>query len=100
MNEKFIGSVINALPLEHMIGGPLQAMIKAQIQATKSYTDFLLSVCIKDGKANAVQFDYDETVVDEQGVVQGVMTKPCAFPCWLPSLTRSSVLKRVRSTLS
>ncbi|WP_347253160.1 DUF2589 domain-containing protein [Leminorella grimontii] len=80
MNEKFIGSVINALPLEHMIGGPLQAMIKAQIQATKSYTDFLLSVCIKDGKANAVQFDYDETVVDEQGVVQGVMTKTMRIP--------------------
>jgi hypothetical protein len=29
MDSQFIGSVINALPLEHMIGGPLQAMIKA-----------------------------------------------------------------------
>ena len=33
MDSQFIGSVINALPLEHMIGGPLQAMIKAQVQA-------------------------------------------------------------------
>lgn len=41
MDTQFIGSVINALPLEHMIGGPLQAMIKAQIQASKAYADFL-----------------------------------------------------------
>ena len=71
MDSQFIGSVINALPLEHMIGGPLQAMIKAQVQASKSYADFLLSVCIKDGKAVAIEFDYDETLVDEQGVSNG-----------------------------
>jgi hypothetical protein len=69
MDSQFIGSVINALPLEHMIGGPLQAMIKAQVQASKSCR-FLLSVCIKDGKAVAIEFDYDETVVDEQGLAK------------------------------
>ena len=42
----FIGSVISSLPLDSMISAPLQAMIKAQTQAAKSYTDFLLSVCI------------------------------------------------------
>ncbi|EKK5199735.1 DUF2589 domain-containing protein [Cronobacter sakazakii] len=80
MDSQFIGSVINALPLEHMIGGPLQAMIKAQVQASKAYADFLLSVCIKDGKAEAVQFDYDETVVDEKGVIQGVVKKTMRIP--------------------
>lgn len=80
MDTQFIGSVINALPLEHMIGGPLQAMIKAQVQASKSYADFLLSVCIKDGKAESVQFDYDETVVDDKGVIQGVVKKTMRIP--------------------
>lgn len=80
MDSQFIGSVINALPLEHMIGGPLQAMIKAQVQASKSYTDFLLSVCIKDGKAVAIEFDYDETIVNEQGVSQGVVKKSMSIP--------------------
>ena len=37
-----IGSVINALPLDRMITTPLMAMIKAQIQASKAYADFLL----------------------------------------------------------
>ncbi|MFH7828501.1 DUF2589 domain-containing protein [Kluyvera chengduensis] len=80
MDSQFIGSVINALPLETMIGGPLQAMIRAQVQASKAYADFLLSVCIKDGKAVAVEFDYDETVVDEQGVSQGTITKKMRIP--------------------
>lgn len=80
MDSQFIGSVINALPLEHMIGGPLQAMIKAQVQASKAYADFLLSVCIKDGKAESVQFDYDETVVDDKGVIQGVVKKTMRIP--------------------
>lgn len=80
MDTQFIGSVINALPLEHMIGGPLQAMIKAQVQASKAYADFLLSVCIKDGKAESVQFDYDETVVDDKGVIKGVVKKTMRIP--------------------
>lgn len=76
----FIGSVINALPLDRMISGPLQAMITAQVQASKSYADFLLSVCIKDGKAVAVQFDYDETIVDSEGNSKGVLQKTMRIP--------------------
>lgn len=76
----FIGSVISSLPLDSMISAPLQAMIKAQTQAAKSYTDFLLSVCIKDGKAVSVQFDYDETIVDEKGVTTGTQTKVMRIP--------------------
>jgi hypothetical protein len=80
MDPNFTGSVLNALPLDKMIGGPLQAMIKAQVQASKAYADFLLQVCIKDGKAVSVQFDYDETIVDEKGVYQGTMTKTMRIP--------------------
>ena len=64
LDPSFIGSVLNALPLDKMISTPLQAMITAQIQASKAYADFLMSVCIKDGKAVTVQFDYEETLVE------------------------------------
>jgi len=80
MVPNFTGSVLNALPLDKMIGGPLQAMIKAQVQASKAYADFLLHVCIKDGKAVAVQFDYDETIVDEKGEYKGTMQKTMRIP--------------------
>lgn len=80
IDKGLIGDVINALPLDKMISGPLQAMIKAQVQASKSYADFLMGVCIKDGKAVAVQFDYDESVVDEKGELKGVLTKTMRIP--------------------
>lgn len=80
MDSKFIGSVINALPLENMISGPLQAMINAQVQASKAYTDFLLSVCIQNNKAVAIQFDYDETLIDESGATKGIVTKTMRIP--------------------
>lgn len=80
MDSQFIGSVINALPLESMIGGPLQAMIKAQVQASRAYADFLLSVCVENNKAVAVEFDYEETLVDEQGLSQGTVTKRMRIP--------------------
>lgn len=75
MDNGLIGSVINALPIDKMISAPLQAMIAAQTSAAKSYADFLLQVCIQNGKAVAVQFDYDETIVDEKGVSQGTIQK-------------------------
>ncbi|RLM20982.1 hypothetical protein BIY29_14525 [Brenneria alni] len=80
MDSQFTGSIINALPLENMISGPLQAMIKAQVQASKAYADFLLSVCIQDNKATTIQFDYDQTLVDERGVSQGVTQKTMRIP--------------------
>ena len=80
MDTSFIGSVIQALPVEDMIGGPLQAMIKAQLQASHSYADFLLQVCIKDGVAHAVQFDYEETVVDEKDGTPSLLKKTMRIP--------------------
>ncbi|MFK3666217.1 DUF2589 domain-containing protein [Ochrobactrum teleogrylli] len=80
MDTNFIGSVIHALPVEDMIGGPLQAMIKAQLQASHSYAEFLLKVCIKDGVAIAVQFDYDETVINEQDGTPSTLKKTMRIP--------------------
>lgn len=75
-----IGSVMNALPLDRMISGPLQAMIQAQVTASKSYADFLMGVCIKDGKAVAIQFDYDEAITDEQGIYKGTVSRKMQIP--------------------
>ncbi|WP_232961310.1 MULTISPECIES: DUF2589 domain-containing protein [Pseudomonas] len=80
IDNSLIGSVINALPMDRMIAGPLQAMVQAQVTASKSYADFLLQVCVQDGKAVAIQFDYDETIVDEQGQSQGVVKKTLKVP--------------------
>lgn len=80
LNNELIGSVINALPLDRLIAGPLQAMIQAQTAASKSYADFLLGVCIQNGKAVAVKFDYDETITDENGVFKGTVAKSMQIP--------------------
>lgn len=80
IDSSLIGSVINALPMDRMIAGPLQAMVQAQVAASKSYADFLMQVCIQDGKAVALQFDYDETIVDEQGAYQGIASKSMKVP--------------------
>jgi len=80
MDTSLIGSVINALPIDKMISGPLQAMVKAQTQASKTYVDFLMSVCIKDGKAVAVEFDYDEVLTDEEGNNKGLLSRKMQVP--------------------
>ncbi|MGE8304469.1 DUF2589 domain-containing protein [Pseudomonas sp. B21-031] len=80
LDNSLIGSVINALPMDRMIAGPLQAMVQAQVTASKSYADFLMQVCVQEGKAVAIQFDYDETIVDEQGEYQGVVSKTMKVP--------------------
>jgi hypothetical protein len=80
LDPNFTGSVINALPLDKMIGGPLSAMVSAQIQASKSYADFLQTVCIRDGKAVQLTFDYQETVVDQEGNYQGVLQRTMSVP--------------------
>lgn len=80
IDKGLIGGVIAALPLDKMISGPLMAMIQAQVGASKAYADFLMGVCIQDGKAVSVQFDYDETLVDEQGVYKGSVSKTMRIP--------------------
>lgn len=85
-----IGAVINALPIDRMISAPLGAMMKAQVQASKNYADFLLSVCIRDGKAVSVEFDYDQTLVDTQGQVTGLETRRVRIPL-LAAITHPNI---------
>lgn len=80
LDPNLTGSVINALPLDKMIAGPLTAMVSAQVQASKAYADFLQAVCIQDGKAVQITFDYDETVVDQDGNYQGVLQRSMRIP--------------------
>lgn len=90
IDKDLIGNVINALPLDRMISAPLQAMIHAQVTASKTYADFLMGVCVKDGKAVAVQFDYDETITDEQGVYKGTVSKKMQIPL-LAAITHPNI---------
>lgn len=80
LDPNFTGSVINALPMDKMIAGPLNAMVTAQISASKAYADFLQAVCIKDGKALQLSFDYDETIVDQEGNYQGILQRSMRIP--------------------
>ena len=89
IDPNLTGSVINALPIDRMISGPLNAMIKAQVSATRQYTEFILNVGMvetKDGdkvvsrKAVNVEFDYDETQVNSQGQVTGIVEKKMRVP--------------------
>jgi len=85
-----IGSVINALPIDRMISGPLMAMMSAQLTASKQYADFLLTVCIEEKKAIAVEFDYDQTLVDSSGMLTGVATKKMRIPL-LAAITHPNI---------
>ncbi len=80
IDNELIGSVINAIPLDKMIAAPLDAMIKAQVSASKSYADFLMGVCIQGGKAVAIQFDYEETITDAEGVYKGTVARKMQIP--------------------
>lgn len=90
IDNSLIGSVVNALPMDRMIAGPLQAMVQAQVTASKSYADFLMQVCVQDGKAVAIQFDYDETIVDEQGEYKGIVSKTMKVPL-LAAITHPNI---------
>ena len=90
MDTSLIGSVINALPLDRMISGPLMAMMKAQVMASKQYADFLLTVCIKDGKAISVEFDYDQTLVDTDGKLTGTVKRRMMIPL-LAAITHPNI---------
>ncbi|HAB03035.1 MAG TPA: hypothetical protein DCE25_08940 [Pseudomonas sp.] len=90
IDNSLIGSVINALPMDRMISAPLQAMVQAQVTASKSYADFLMQVCVQDGKAVAIQFDYDETIVDEQGEYKGIVSKTMKVPL-LAAITHPNI---------
>lgn len=46
VDPNFIGSVVNALPIDKMVAAPLMAAIQAQVAASKAFADFFMTVCI------------------------------------------------------
>lgn len=54
-----IGSELKDLPMEYLIGAPLNAAIKAQVEMGKAMISFVNMLAfgeeMKDGKANAVK---------------------------------------------
>lgn len=80
LDPSFTGGVINALPMDKMISAPLQAMIQAQTDASRAYAEFLQTVCIKDGKAVTVDFEYDESIVDSEGKLVGIQSRTVRVP--------------------
>jgi hypothetical protein len=73
-----------------MIGGPLQAMVNAQIQASRAYANFLATVCFDDNIAKNIQFEYDETLVDSEGNFDSVQKKVMRIPL-LAAITHPNI---------
>lgn len=58
-----IGDELSTLDFSSMIGGPLNAVIKAQAQAAVTSVDFIKAVGFdKDGKPEMVTFSYDKPI--------------------------------------
>ena len=81
IDKNLTGDVVRALPIEYMIGKPLEATVKANILSCKSYvTDFLEAVCLdKDRKVKYVTFQYDEEVHKSDGTTS-VATRTLRVP--------------------
>jgi hypothetical protein len=61
-----IGDELSNLDFSAMIGGPLNAVIKAQAQSAITSVDFIKTVGFdKDGKVEQVEFNYDKLVPEK-----------------------------------
>ncbi|MFZ4856839.1 MAG: DUF2589 domain-containing protein [Desulfuromonadaceae bacterium] len=83
-----IGQELTSIDFQSMIGGPLNAVVKAQAQSAQTSVDFIKSVGFNstDGKPTMVTFEYDKII--EKKDAAGVIT-PIATPMKLtvPILT-------------
>src|SRR5690349_13651612 len=80
IDPNLIGSVLNAIPIDKMVASPLMAAIQAQIASSKAFADFITTVCIKNGKVETVQFDYEETLLNTDGIITGVQKRTIRVP--------------------
>ena len=70
IDPKFMGQVFTAMPFSEIIGGPLNAIIEAQIKASNGMARFFLNVGFiedKDGIKRAVSVDFQHTVKRSDG---------------------------------
>lgn len=74
------GAALAALPMDAMISGPLLAAIKADVQASYAYADWIQKVGMVDGKAVMIDFEYSEDVIDTAGRVTSTNTRKFKIP--------------------
>ena len=69
IDPKFAGQVFTAMPFAEIIGGPLNAIIEAQIKASNGMARFVMDVGFdeKDGVKHAVSVDFQHTVKRSDG---------------------------------
>lgn len=83
-----IGQELSSIDFQAMIGGPLNAVIKAQALSAQTSVDFIKSVGFNadDGKPTMVTFTYDKPIEskDANGVIT---TTPTPFSLTVPILT-------------
>lgn len=88
-----IGQELSSIDFQSMIGGPLNAVIKAQAQSAQTSVDFIKSVgfnaadaATDPGKPTMVSFEYDKPI--ESKDANGVITvTPTPFSLTVPILT-------------
>ena len=86
-----IGQELSSIDFQSMIGGPLNAVIKAQAQSAQTSVDFIKSVGFNSdgtdkGKPTMVTFEYDK-VVEEKDTAGVITTKTVPFKLTVPILT-------------
>ena len=67
IDSKLTAKVIGAIPIGELISAPVMAMIEAQVAANKAYLDFLMTICIKKGKAVGVDISYNDITQNADG---------------------------------
>lgn len=88
-----IGQELSSIDFQSMIGGPLNAVVRAQAQSAQTSVDFIKSVgfnapdaATDPGKPTMVTFSYDKPI--ETKDAQGVITiTPTKFNLTVPILT-------------
>lgn len=82
-----LGDELSTLDFSSMIGGPLNAVVKAQAQSAQTSVDFIKSVGFgTDGAPSVVKFTYEKPVEKrENGVVTGIQAEP--YELTVPLLT-------------
>lgn len=85
-----IGQELSSIDFQSMIGGPLNAVVRAQAQSAQTSVDFIKSVGFdapeKGGKPTMVTFTYDKPI--EKKDAAGVITvTPTPFNLTVPILT-------------
>ncbi|WP_440878555.1 DUF2589 domain-containing protein [Vibrio natriegens] len=84
-----IGDELSSIDFESMIGGPLNAVVRAQAQSAQTSVDFIKSVGFEaeSNEPTMITFSYMKTieVKNEQGEVTG--TEPKKYDLTVPILT-------------